>query len=39
MEKVKSLRGIVKINLNVENVGGFAVKNMKTRGKKWSKFS
>ena len=39
MEKVKSPRGILKINLNVENVGGFGVKNRKTRGKEWSKFS
>ena len=28
-----------KIDMNVENVGGFRDKNMKTRGKKWSKFS
>ena len=38
MEKVKSPTGILKINLNVENVGGFGVKNRKTKGKKWSKF-
>ena len=38
MEKVKSPTGILKINLNVENVGGFGVKNRKTRGKNWSKY-
>ena len=38
MEKVKSPTGILKINLNVENVGGFGVKNRKTKGKKWSNF-
>ena len=39
MEKVKSPRGILKINLKGENAGGFGVKNRKTRGKKGSKFS
>ena len=39
MEKVKSTTGILKINLIVENFGGFGVKGKKTRVKKWSKFS
>ena len=38
MEKIKSPRGILKINLNVENAVGFGVKNRKTRGKKGQNF-
>ena len=38
MEKVKSPTGILKINLTVETVGGFGVKNRKTRGKSGQNF-